>query len=35
MHQILISAAFAAVLFAGLLGCLRLGWVIGRRDERA
>ncbi len=34
MDQILISAAFAAVLFAGLLGCLRLGWVIGRRRAR-
>jgi hypothetical protein len=35
MDRILISAAFAAVLFAGLLGCLRLGWVIGRRQSRA
>lgn len=31
MDKILISAAFAAILFAGLLGCLRLGWGIGRR----
>lgn len=34
MHQILISAVFAAILFAGLLGCLRLGWKIGRRRLR-
>jgi len=31
MDKILISAVFAAILFAGLLGCLRLGWRIGRR----
>ncbi|MBN8459073.1 MAG: DUF4239 domain-containing protein [Verrucomicrobia bacterium] len=34
MDKILISAAFAAILFAGLLGCLRLGWMIGRRRSR-
>jgi hypothetical protein len=34
MNHILISAAFAAVLFAGLLACLRLGWVLGRRQSR-
>ena len=32
MNQILISVIFAAALFAGLLGCLRLGWKIGRRQ---
>ncbi|MCU0752028.1 MAG: DUF4239 domain-containing protein [Akkermansiaceae bacterium] len=31
MDKILISAVFAATLFAGLLVCLRLGWMIGRR----
>jgi hypothetical protein len=35
MDKILISAVFAAILFAGLLGCLRLGWMIGRRRSRA
>jgi len=35
MDKILISALFAAILFAGLLGCLRLGWKIGRRHLRA
>jgi len=34
MNQILISVIFAAALFAGLLGCLRLGWKIGRRQLR-
>lgn len=34
MDQIMLSAFFAAILFAGLLGCLRLGWMIGRRRSR-
>ena len=34
MDKILISAAFATILFAGMLGCLRLGWMIGRRRSR-
>jgi phosphoserine phosphatase len=34
MNQILLSAAFAAALFAGLLCCLCLGWRIGRRRTR-
>jgi hypothetical protein len=35
MDNMLISAVFAATLFAGLLGSLRLGWVIGRRRLRS
>jgi hypothetical protein len=35
MNQILISVIFAAALFVGLLGCLRLGWKIGRRQLRS
>jgi hypothetical protein len=31
MQTILISAVFAALIFGGLLACLRLGWIIGRR----
>lgn len=35
MNQILISVIFAGAIFAGLLGCLRLGWKIGRRQLRS
>lgn len=31
MQTILLSLAFAVVIFGGLLSCLRLGWKIGRR----
>ncbi len=31
MHTIVISGLFAAFLFAGILGCMRLGWKTGRR----
>jgi len=34
MEKILISALFAATLFVGVLGCLRLGWIIGRQRSR-
>ncbi len=34
MGKILLSAAFALLLFGGVLGCLRLGWHIGRRRLR-
>lgn len=34
MDKILLSALFAAILFAGLLGCLRMGWRLGRRQSR-
>ncbi|MGL4402015.1 MAG: DUF4239 domain-containing protein [Luteolibacter sp.] len=31
MHTILLSVAFAAALFAGVLVCMRIGWRIGRK----
>jgi hypothetical protein len=31
MQTILLSAAFAVLIFGGLLACLRFGWAIGRR----
>ena len=31
MDKILLSALFAAILFAGLLACLRIGWRMGRK----
>lgn len=31
MQTIVLSALFAAFLFAGILGCMRLGWRIGRK----
>jgi hypothetical protein len=34
MNKMLVSALFAVLLFGGMLGCLRLGWILGRRRLR-
>jgi hypothetical protein len=33
MNIMILSAAFGALLFAGVLGCIRLVWLIGRKHE--
>jgi hypothetical protein len=35
MHTILLSAVFSAVLFGGVLACMRIGWRVGRKRLQA
>ncbi len=31
MHPITLAIVFAAVIFGGILACMRIGWIIGRK----